>query len=223
MVGGPLRLHLHWRGPAQGGEQVQVAEAIARLPALPAGAYHTMFLDLPGDARDALTLTISDAGGQVKTIAGPGGWARRGVRLPAPAPGARFVPFSDVLALVGAAPDGEHEVAPGEPLTVRLTFLALKPLVTDNSVNVSLWDESGALRARHDLQPALGAIPTLKWITGARVVDPHPLQVPADVDTGAVSATLVVYERFRGTPLRPLDGRVGEVQVPLGAWPLGKR
>ena len=102
-------------------------------------------------------------------------------------------------------------------MTLRLTFLALKPLVNDDGVSVRLLDGAGGLRGMHDLQPVLGALPTLKWIRGSRVVDPHPLQVPEDWSEDTVRAALVVYERFRGTSLRPLDGRMG-VMVPLGEW-----
>ena len=110
---------------------------------------------------------------------------------------------------------------PGEPFLLRLTFLALKPLVHDNSVSVRLLDEAGQLRQMHDLQPVLGAIPTLKWIRGTRVTDPHPLSVPDDISGDMVRATLVVYKRFRGVPLPPLDGRMGE--VPLGEWKILER
>jgi hypothetical protein len=125
------------------------------------------------------------------------------------------------MALIGVAPAGSETLAPGDPLTVRLTFLALKPLINDHGVSVRLSDGAGWLRQMHDLQPALGAIPTLKWIRGSVVVDPHPLQVPDDLTEGVVRATLVVYERFRGTPLPPLDWRMDI--VPLGEWEISYR
>jgi hypothetical protein len=108
----------------------------------------------------------------------------------------------------------------GEALDVRLTFLALKPLVSDNSVSVRWMEETGRWLARHDKQPALGALPTLKWIRGSRVVDPHPFEIPADVNGDLIQAEMVVYEAFRGTPLYPLDGRMR--RVPLGAWQLSE-
>jgi hypothetical protein len=223
-----LRLYLHWRGPTQGGEQVRVTSAgvpdgtaTARLPLLPAGAYHTVVLDLPGEAQGQLRLALTGADGQHKPAAGPWGWSLRELRLPDPTPTARFVPLGDAMALVGVTTDGEASVVPGTSLTLRLDFLALKPVVNDYGVSVRLLDEAGGLRDMHDLQPALGAIPTLKWIRGSRVTDPHPLQVPDDLDGGMVKATLVVYERFRGSLLLPLDGRMRA--VPLGEWQVMER
>ena len=121
------------------------------------------------------------------------------------------------MALVGVSPGPGETVRPGDTLTLRLDFLALKPLVNDYGVSVRLLDGAGELKAMHDLQPALGAIPTLKWIQGSRITDPHPLQIPDDLSAGTVRAELVVYERFRGVSLKPLDGRLG-VTVPLGEW-----
>jgi len=211
---GALRVYLHWRGPATGGETVHLAGASVQLPTLPQDAYHTAILDLPGDRRGRLALALTGPDGRARTAAGPWGWPLKTVSLPAPARTARFVLLGDALALVGVTPASGAGVSPGEPLTLRLIFLALRPLTEDLRVSVRLWDGSGRLRVQHDQQPALGAIPTLKWTRGARVSDPHPLNVPADVD--AARATLVVYEYFRGAVLLPLDARMGE--APLGEW-----
>jgi hypothetical protein len=215
-VPGTLRIYLHWRGPAHGGEQIRVGENTAQLPELSDAAYHTVVLDLAGETQGHPRLTMSGVDGEIKSAAGPWGWSLGEVRLPSPTASARFVPLSDEMALIGVSPGGEEAVALGDELTLRLKFVALKPLVNDNGVSVRLWDEAGWLRQMHDLQPALGAIPTLKWIRGSRVIDPHPLLVPYDLDGEVVRASLVVYENFRGTPLIPMDGRMET--VPLGEW-----
>jgi 4-amino-4-deoxy-L-arabinose transferase-like glycosyltransferase len=217
---GTLRLYLHWRGPAHGGEEIQVRGVTTRLPPLSAGVYQTVALDLPGETRGRLALTLSDVDGQLKLVAGHWGWPLRQAQLPAPSSTARFVPLGEDMALVGVSPGPGSTVSPGDTLTLRLDFLALKPLVNDYGVSVRLLDGDGNLKAMHDLQPALGAIPTLKWIRGSRITDPHPLQIPEDLDTDTVRAELVVYERFRGVSLKPLDGRLG-MTVPLGEWEMG--
>jgi len=220
-VPGTLRLYLHWRGPAQGGEQIRIEDGTARLPALADSAYQTAVIDLAGQVPEQLRLTLTGADGQIKALAGPWGWPLEEVRLPAPAPNARFVSLADEMALIGVSPTEGQTLAPGEQFIMNLTFLALKPLVHDNGVSVRLLDEVGQLRQMHDLQPALGAIPTLKWIRGSRITDPHPLSVPDDITGEIARATLVVYERFRGVPLPPLDGRMGS--VPLGEWKILER
>jgi hypothetical protein len=82
---------------------------------------------------------------------------------------------------------------------------------------VRLFGEDGRWLAQHDSQPGLGAVPTLKWIAGSRVVDRHLLPVPADFSEASLWATMVAYERFRAVPLLPMDGRFDA--VPLGSWP----
>ena len=52
--------------------------------------------------------------------------------------------------------------------------------------------------------PALGAIPTLKWLYASRVDDRHVLSLPAD-GRGSATAQLVVYDAFTLQPLAVLD------------------
>jgi hypothetical protein len=97
-------------------------------------------------------------------------------------------------------------------------LIALRPLSSDDATSVRLLDAEGRWLAVHDYQPALGAAPTLKWIRGSRVMDRHLLPLPEDFAGGEVQAALVAYERFRSTPLPPMDERFTE--APLGIWTL---
>jgi len=64
----------------------------------------------------------------------------------------------------------------------------------------------------HDMQPGLGALPTLKWVTrGSWILDPHPFP---DRDQGAERAAVVVYERFRLTALTTPQGDVATLPYP---------
>jgi len=216
-----LRVYLHWRGPVEPGWQVQVRtadglRAAAPLSPIPEGTYQTVAVDLPGTVKGALWLALASGEGRVETAAGPWGWAIEEVRLPAPAPDARFVLLGDEMAVVGAT---AHPAAPGETVVVDVTLVALRPLMTDDATSVRLVDGQDRWLATHDTQPALGAVPTLKWIRGSRVVDRHLLPLPQDFAGGEVRATLVAYERFRMTPLPALDGRFSS-EVPLGSWGL---
>ena len=118
----------------------------------------------------------------------------------------------------GGVGSGCHPPAPGKMVAVDVTIMALRPLVSDDGTSVRLIDGEGRWLAAHDCQPALGAVPTLKWIGGSRVIDRHLLPLPEDFAGGEVRATLVAYERFRMTALPPMDGRFSE--VPLGTWTL---
>jgi len=215
-----LWVYLHWRGPVGPGWEVQVRtadglEAAAPLSSIPQGTYQTVVVDLPGAVKGALRLTLTNAEGQVQTAAGVWGWAVDEVQLPTPAPDARFVLLGDEMAVIGAT----AKTVAGETVVVDVTLVALRPLMTDDATSVRLVDGQGRWLATHDTQPALGAVPTLKWIQGSRVVDRHLLPLPQDFAGGEVRATFVAYERFRMTPLPALDGRFSS-EVPLGSWGL---
>ena len=210
-----LRVYLDWRGAVGEGWQARVRsaggiEAATRLAPVPEGAYQTVALDLQGVTQGGLWLSLADSQGQVASAAGPWGWLVGEVRLPAPALDARFVPLGDEMALVGVAP---RRVVRDGVMPVDVTLVGLRPLTADDGTSVRLVAGDGRV-AVHDCQPALGAVPTLKWIRGSRVVDRHLL--PVGEDFGEAQATFVAYERFRLTPLPPMDARFE--QVPLGTW-----
>jgi hypothetical protein len=208
-----LRVYLRLEGPTAGGGGVRLwadglAEVVAEIPLIPAGAYQTIALDLPGTVDRPLWLALTDS-----PAAGPWGWSTGAVRLPAPPDDARFVALSDAMAVIGvqAHPDG-----PGGTMRVDVELVGLRPLTLDAATSVRLTSEDGRWLAAHDSQPALGAVPTLKWIRGSRVVDRHLLPIPDDFTDGPVSATIVAYERFRLAPLVAMDERLDA--VPLGSW-----
>ncbi len=210
-----LRVYLRWRGPTEGGtlrlRAPGGAEGTAHLPALPPGAYQTVAVDLPGTVRGILSLSLTDGAGAVRAAAGPWGWPLRSVPLVVPPGDVRFVPLGDEMAVVGVR---ASPAAPGAVMTVDVALVGLRALTADNATSVRLTDEAGRFLGAHDCQPALGTVPTLKWIAGSRVWDRHLIPLPADWTGGTVRATLVAYERFRMTPLPPMDDRRWEA-VPL--------
>ena len=222
-----LRVYLHWQGPSDGERWVRVrstggAEAIASLPRLPAGAYQTVALDLPGGTSGPLWLSLEDAANATKQAAGGWGWPTQRLRLPTPSRDVLFVPLGNEMAVIGVRTqrtrsDERSVLAPApqptEAVAVDVVLMGLRPLVDDYSTSVRLTDTAGRRLAMHDYQPALGAIPTLKWIRGSRVVDRHIIPLPSGLAGGAVQATLVVYERFCLTPLPVPDGRLTEVSL----------
>jgi hypothetical protein len=210
-----LRVYLRWRGPTDGGtlrlRAVGGETATADLPALPQGAYQTVAVDLPGTARGLLLLSLTDGAGQARAAAGPWGWPVRWVFLAIPPGDVRFVLLGGEMAVVGVQ---FSPATPGTVMTVDVSLVGLRALTDDVATSVRLTDEAGRYLGAHDCQPALGTVPTLKWIGGSRVRDRHLIPIPADWTGGAVRATLVAYERFRMAPLLPLDDRRWEA-VPL--------
>ncbi|MCX7683502.1 MAG: DUF2723 domain-containing protein [Anaerolineae bacterium] len=227
-----LRVYLHWQGPSQGQLTAKVrtadgTEAATPLPPLPAGTYQTIAMDLPSTISEPLWLSLEDSTGKADRVAGAWGWPTRRLRLPAPPDNALFVPLGNEMAVIGAQvqptrSDQRSVLAPvsqpTEAAAVDITFVGWRPLTDDYSVSVRLADAEGRRLAMHDYQPALGAIPTLKWIRGSLVRDRHLIPLPSSFAGGTIQVTLVAYERFRMTPLSVPAGRPDE--TPLGTWNL---
>jgi len=100
-----------------------------------------------------------------------------------------------------------------------MTFVGARPLTHDYTVSVSLVGEAGAWQTQHDGTPALGAIPTLKWIGGVTVRDRHDLLLPPQA-AGSGVLHLTVYDAFTMRPLSVLDERLARAgqgtQIELG-------
>jgi hypothetical protein len=68
----------------------------------------------------------------------------------------------------------------------------------------------------------LGAIPTLKWIRGSMVLDPHRMAIPADASAVPVVSSFLIYDHFTQRLLPPLDERL-DLAVELGTWDIASR
>jgi hypothetical protein len=94
-------------------------------------------------------------------------------------------------------------VNPGDEVKVNLNFTAARPLLRDTVVSVQMT--GNGWRVTDDFVPALGAIPTLKWIAGSRVLDPHTLKVPANATPGPAQLSVISYDNFTQESLALLD------------------
>ena len=107
------------------------------------------------------------------------------------------------------------ELRPDTTLWLRQRFHASWPVTRDVATSVRLigYDQSGQLWEWWDLDdafgiPALGGIPTLKWIGGSAVSDVHQMQVDKNAYPGqTVGVSLGLYDTFTGRPLAVLDPR----------------
>lgn len=217
---GQVRTYLHWAGPGDAARLTLAGRddaflSASRVPRLERGQYATLAFDRPS-AAGRLSLLGED---------GPRRWNlvfTGSVSLPAPQSGERYVPFGDAMVLTGLdRPIGDLE--PGAEVTLGLRFRSQRPLERDYVVSTALTglnpDGTWAWRDPHDGVPALGAIPTLKWIHGSTVFDPHHITVPAESPSVPVVGSLVVYDHFTQASLPNLDERLGP-NVPLGSWSL---
>lgn len=183
-IPGQMRLYTHWR--------------------LDGAAHQLVLQDTAGNALLSRVLPAGDGYLAVVFDLPP----QRGLRvkvdssapfaLPDVAEGERYVPFGGAFALVGAATSRA-----GDTLNVDVRWLAGQAITADYKVSVRV--EGNGFYAQHDGTPALGGIPTLKWIRGTSVTDRHP--VPVGAYAGVLRADARVYDNFTQLPLPMLDER----------------
>jgi len=218
-VEGAVRTYLQWAGPGELTE-VQLSGArggsiaASRVPRLERGQYATVAMDTPDVPR---RLTVGAEGKRRWNLFFGGS-----IHLPSPSPSERYIPFGDAMVLTHASRP-KDVLEPGAEATLSLRFRSQRPLQRDYIVSTSLTglkaDGAWAWRASDDTVPALGAIPTLKWIRGSSVLDPHRMQVPGDASAVPVVGSLLAYDHFTQRALPNLDERLGPV-VELGTWHL---
>lgn len=221
-----LRIYLHWRADRNLNSaanvllwsQGDVVDTVG-LPLVPQGAHFSTVSDVAA--------SVTDIGVELQTPEQKlrGMWWMLGVvpaghrlTLPTAVSSSRYVPLGSDMVLVGVKYPGEAKA--GEAAKVELSFLAARPITSDYTVSVSLNGPDGAFWAQHDGTPAMGAIPTLKWIRGDRISDEHPVVLPATV-AGSGRLWLTVYDAFTIRPLPVLDERLARLgqgtQLELGS------
>jgi hypothetical protein len=221
---GQRRAYLHW----QAGTLPAIAElyvdgqmiAQARAPVRSAGeqgalanrGYATTALDLPPGTRH-LQIGVQRDG---RPLPARGAWGipiRSPRPLPDPGPEpVHYMPFGGKLALIGVRVDGAW--VQGEQGRVVLNLLGLQPIVRDYVVSIGA-SGTAVTDAPSDSVPAIGAIPTFKWVRGSVVSDAHLIQV---LGSGEAELTMGIYDAFTTTALSPLDerfARQGRAGVPL--------
>jgi hypothetical protein len=240
-VADQTRLYLHWwrssRAIAFGPWRSQASEELTltlfvsgqvvaktSLAPVPSGHGLVTALDVPNAfAQGPIALYVSGQDGQPVSRLGP--WHRpqmANLTLALPRGAKRYIPLGGAIALTGL--HGPARVAPGELARFTPNWLALRPLVDDYSVSLGLLNRATGWEVKSDGTPALGAIPTFKWVKGWRVADPRRITPPSDGPAGEVEIILDVYDAFTLEPLAVLDERlvrqgqgitleVGSVQV----------
>jgi hypothetical protein len=219
-ISSQVRVYLHWAGSGDEADVHLLDEGGAvvgqgHIPALTRGQYATLAFDLPAAPARVLLLD-GDQPRRQHLFFG------QSVPLPSPTADERYVPFGDSLALTDL--DGPtDDLHPGQSVTLGLHFLATRPLARDYVISTALAginaDTTWAWRVDDDGVPAMGAIPTLKWIHRSAIFDPHQLTIPNDAPQLPAEGSLVIYDHFTQSPLPPLDERLhlGPI-VPLGTW-----
>ena len=124
-----------------------------------------------------------------------------------------YVPFGQGIVWTGEVLN-DVALAPEESLVLDQEFHSAKPINRDYVVSVRLigLEADGFHWAWWDLQdsiPAMGAIPTLKWVDGSFVRSPHRMTAAASAVPGqSLTCALALYDSFTNRPLPILDERL---------------
>jgi hypothetical protein len=175
------RLYLHWRNAAGNNTQVIDDAAIDNL-------------DLP-------------------PYRGPWGVPVSNWRFPRGREGGHYVPLGEKIVWTGETLNGLTQ-RPGESIVIDQEFHSARPINRDYVVSVRLigLEEDGFHWNWWDLQdsiPAMGAIPTLKWVGGSFVRSPHRVTVAEDAwPEQALTGALTLYDAFTNRALPILDERI---------------
>jgi hypothetical protein len=135
-----------------------------------------------------------------------------------------YVPLGNGIVWLGSALTARPLAETTQTVQLNQQFAAGRPLLRDLVVSVRLigYEADGYHWAWWDLNdgvPALGAIPTLKWMSGSLVRDPHVLTIAPEAYSGqAVGATVLLYDAFSQRPVPILDERLSQQTpwIPLG-------
>ena len=171
------------------------------------------------------TTVVDDAGIDALDLPpyrGPWGVPVSAWRFPRGQEGGHYVPLGQGIVWTGGTLNGLSPV-PGESFTLRQEFRSGRPVNRDLVVSVRLigLEPDGFHWAWWDLQdaiPAMGGIPTLKWVDGSVVRSPHRVTVAPDAPPGqTLTGALTLYDAFTGRPLPILDERItdGQAWIPL--------
>lgn len=162
---------------------------------------------------------VQDEGYILPEWIGGWGWVRQSA--PVPMQNTFYVPFGQGIVWTGPLWQKEG-FAVGESPLIWQYFHASWPLVRDTAVSIRLvgYEPDSQQWAWADLDedfgtPAMGGIPTLKWIAGSTIYDPHRFTIPATATPGqTVGLTLGLYDAFTYRPIPPLD----EQFTPATPW-----
>ena len=154
-------------------------------------------------------------------------WGRwQPMTLTPPATPTHYVPLGDRLIWLGNGLSPDMALTPEQVIMLPQWLAASQPVLRDYHLSVTLigYQADSQLWAwrngdDQDSVPALGAIPTLKWVAGSSVWSPHEVVVDAAAFPGQqIIATLRLYDGFTHQPVPILDERLTQLApwIPLG-------
>lgn len=185
-----------------------------------------LYLHWAGDSLDGYWTQVVDDGAVAALVLppyrGPWGVPVTEWRFPRGADGGHYVPLGEGIVWTGETLNNVA-LSPGDATVLGEEFRSARPINRDLVVSVRLigLEPDGVHWAWWDLQdsvPAMGAIPTLKWVTGSFVRSPHRVTASPGAPPGqTLTGALTLYDAFTNRPLPILDERISAKQpwIPL--------
>jgi len=148
-------------------------------------------------------------------------WERYAARQPTRDVAFDGVPYAWLYAKLGSSSPPEHrtevrfgerfrlvgydlrgtEAAPGDDVPVALYWKATEAITEDLSIFLHLTGPNGSLIWQEDGAADHGTRPTWSWTPGETVVDPHTMELPADLPEGDYTLTVGLYDWRTGERL----------------------
>src|SRR5262249_2238176 len=99
----------------------------------------------------------------------------------------------------------------GGAIHYRLQLMARRPILRDNTITVRFSNPGWPETIQQDSAPALGALPTFKWVSGPIITDRHFVRVPGPVDSSqSVKVKTQFDDLFPQRPLQILDPKLAQ-------------
>jgi uncharacterized membrane protein len=117
-----------------------------------------------------------------------------------------------VIELIGYSLD-RPQAAPGDTVTLTLSWQALAPVPADYTIFIHLRDAANRTVAQQDFQPFDGARPTGQWPVGQKMIETRQLTLPADLPAGTYEFRVGMYDPRSMERLPVLNDASGENAV----------
>jgi hypothetical protein len=213
-IAGVQRVFLHWQGNSEAtlscGVQLSRGTAVvgsAQISSLSVESRQTIRVDVPPSS-DLLTLSVLSSNGQ--RVPRQFAWSLAldiPLAMPIAHPQDRYVPLGGGITLVGA---DQLAVVQGQNLSYTLRFMARRPLLRDDQLSLRFTAPTWMEPIAQDTPPALGALPTLKWVYGPIITDRHFMRIVGDTSSSGIKAQVILYDLFTQQSLPILDPQLAQ-------------
>ncbi len=123
--------------------------------------------------------------------------------------GARFAGLDGETITLESYAVGPEQARPGDVVGVRLVWRADTTPERPYKVFIHVLDETGAVVAQRDSEPAGGSRPTTSWTAGETIEDQHGVLLPLALPAGSYELRMGLYDAFDPSARLAVEGGDG--------------